>query len=83
MAVKQGDTLASNLSNITSEYVIRHLSVQVLSGIFYKSVQLTGYADNKNIMGRKKKELFLKSTNTETEIKSSTAQTSVSKKQRQ
>jgi hypothetical protein len=55
MAVKQGDKLASNLSNITSEYVIRHLSVQVLSVIFYKSVQLTGYADNKNINGRKKR----------------------------
>jgi hypothetical protein len=55
MAVKQGDKLASNLSNITLEHVIRHLSVQVLSMIFYNSVQLIGYADNKNIMGRTKR----------------------------
>ena len=50
MAVKQGDKLASNLSNITLEHVIRHLSV-----MFYKSVHLTGYADNKNNMGRTKR----------------------------
>jgi len=55
MAVKQGDKLASNLSNITLEYVIRHLSVQVLSMIFYESVQLTEYTDKKNNMGRTKR----------------------------
>jgi hypothetical protein len=54
MAVKQGDELASNLSIITLIYVISHLSVQVLSMIFYKSVQLIGYAD-KNIMRRTKR----------------------------
>jgi len=53
--VKQEAKLASNLSNITLEYVIRHLSVQVLSMMFYKSVQLIGYADNINIMGRIKR----------------------------
>ena len=53
--MKQEAKLASNLSNITLEYVIRHLSVQVLSMMFYKSVQLIGYADNINIMGRIKR----------------------------
>jgi hypothetical protein len=54
MAVKR-DRLASNLCNVTLEYVIRHLLVQVLSMIFYKPVQLTGKTDNLNIIGRTKR----------------------------
>jgi sorting nexin-29 len=47
--------LAPNLFNIALEYVIRQLSVQVTSTIFYKSVQLIGYAVDINIMGRTKR----------------------------
>jgi hypothetical protein len=36
--LKQGDGLAPSLFNIALEYVIRQLSVQVTSTIFYKSV---------------------------------------------
>ena len=43
-----------NLFNIALEYVIK-LSVQVKSPIFYKSVQLIGYTDDINIMGRMKR----------------------------
>jgi len=53
--LKQGDGLAPNLFNIALEYVIRQLSVQTTSTIFYKSVQLIGYADDINIMGRTKR----------------------------
>jgi sorting nexin-29 len=53
--LKQGDGLAPNLFNIALEYVIRQLSVQVTSTIFYKSVQIIGYADDINIMGRTKR----------------------------
>ena len=53
--LKQGDGLAPNLFNIALEYVIRQLSVHVTSTIFYKSVQLIGYADDINIMGRTKR----------------------------
>jgi hypothetical protein len=51
---KQGDGLAPNFLNIVLEYVIRQLSVEVKSTIFYRSVQLVGYADDINIRGRKK-----------------------------
>ena len=44
-----------NLFNIALEYVIRQLSVQTTSTIFHKSVQLIGYADDINIMGRTKR----------------------------
>jgi hypothetical protein len=53
--LKQGDGLAHNLFNIALEYVIRQLSVQTKSTIFCKSVQLIGYADDINIMGRTKR----------------------------
>ena len=48
--LKQGDRLAPNL-----EYVIRQLLVQTTSTIFHKSVQLIGYADDINIMGKTKR----------------------------
>ena len=50
--LKQEAGLALNLLNITMEYVTRQLSVETKSTIFYKSVQLIGYADDINIMGR-------------------------------
>jgi len=53
--LKQGDGLAPNLFNIALEYIIRQLSVQTTSTIFHKSVQLIGYADDINIMGRTKR----------------------------
>ncbi|GFG29065.1 hypothetical protein Cfor_02095, partial [Coptotermes formosanus] len=40
------------------ECVIRQLSAQTKSTIFYKSVQLIGYADNINIMGRTKRAIL-------------------------
>jgi hypothetical protein len=52
--LKQGDGLAPYLFNIALEYVIRQLSVQAKATIFYKSVQLIGYADDINIVGRTK-----------------------------
>jgi len=55
IGLKQGDGLAPNLFNTALEYVIRQLSVQTTSTIFHKSVQLIGYADDINIMGRTKR----------------------------
>jgi len=53
--LKQGDGLAPNLFNIALEYIIRQFSVQTTSTIFHKSVQLIGYTDDINIMGRTKR----------------------------
>jgi sorting nexin-29 len=52
--LKRGDRLAPNFFNIALAYVIRQLSVQTRS-IFYKSVQLIGYADDINVMERMKR----------------------------
>jgi hypothetical protein len=52
--LKQCYGLIPNLFNIALEYVIRQLSVQVTSTIFHKSVQLIGYVDDINSMGRTK-----------------------------
>jgi hypothetical protein len=56
--LKQGDGLAPNLFNIALEYIIRQLTVQTKSTIFYKSVQLIGYVDNINIMVRTKRAML-------------------------
>jgi hypothetical protein len=56
--LKQGDGQVPNLFNIALENVIRQLSVQTKSTIFYKSVQLIGYADDINIMGRTKRAIL-------------------------
>jgi len=53
--LKQGDRLAPNLFNIALEYVIWQLSVQPTSTVYYKSVQLIGYADDINVMGTTKR----------------------------
>jgi hypothetical protein len=48
--LKQGDGLAPYLFNIALEYLIRQPPVQDKSTIFYRSVQLIGYANDINIM---------------------------------
>jgi hypothetical protein len=53
--LKQGDGLVPSLFNIALEYVIRQLSVQTTLTIFHKPVQIIGYADDINIMGRTKR----------------------------
>jgi hypothetical protein len=53
--LKQGDGVIPKLFNMALKYVIGLLSVQVKSTIFYISLQLTGYADDINIMGRTKR----------------------------
>jgi len=53
--LKQGVRLAPSLFNIALEYVVRQLSVQTTSTVLHKSVQLIGYADDTNIMGRTKR----------------------------
>jgi len=50
--LKSEDRLALNFLNTRMEYVTRQLSVEIKSTIFYKSVQIIGYADDTNIMGR-------------------------------
>jgi hypothetical protein len=47
--LSQGYGLAPTLFNIALENVRRQLSVRVESTIFYKSVQLTGYADDTDV----------------------------------
>ena len=69
--LKQGDGLVPNLFNIALEYVISKLSVQTTSTIFHKSVQLIGYADDINIMGRTKRAIFSSIWGTEGERKGS------------
>jgi len=53
--LRQGDGLAPILFNTAPVYVIRQLSVQTTSIIFHKTVQSIGYADDINIMSRKKR----------------------------
>jgi len=48
--LSQGHGLASPLFSIALEHVRRQLSVRVESTIFYKSVQLTGYADDTDVV---------------------------------
>jgi hypothetical protein len=47
--------LAPTLFNIAFEHVRRQLSVRVESTIFYKSVRLTGYADDTDVVKKKEK----------------------------
>lgn len=56
--LKQGDGLTSGLFGIALEYLIRQLSVQDKSTIFYRSLQLIGCADTINIIERMKKSCF-------------------------
>ena len=53
--LKQRDRLPPNLFNIALEYIRRQLSVHTTSTIFHRSVQLIGYANDINIMGRTKR----------------------------
>lgn len=50
--LKQGDGLAPVLFNLTLESVIRKCRVDVASTLLNKSIQITGYADDLNIMAR-------------------------------
>jgi hypothetical protein len=52
--LKQGDDLAHNIFNVALKYGIGELAVEITSTVFYKSVQLKGYADDANIMERMK-----------------------------
>jgi hypothetical protein len=55
--LKLGDGSALNLCNIAMVYVIRQLSAEVKSTIFYKSVQLGGYVNDKQY-GKNEKSCF-------------------------
>jgi hypothetical protein len=50
--LKQGDGLAPLLFNLTVEYIIRKLLLTTDSIVIYRSLHVTGYADNVNILGR-------------------------------
>jgi hypothetical protein len=50
--LKQGEGLAPFLFNLVLEYVIRKLQVDTRHTLEYKSVQIVGYADYINFMGR-------------------------------
>jgi hypothetical protein len=69
--LKQGDGLAPNLFHIALECIIRQLSVQTTPTIFHKSLQLIGYADDINIVGRTKRGYFRSIERTERESKRS------------
>jgi hypothetical protein len=49
------DGLEPNLFNTALDYVISQLSVEIKSTIFYKSVQLKGFADDISNMQRMKR----------------------------
>lgn len=60
--LKQGDALAPMPFNLALEYIVRKTQVDVNATIINRSVQLVGYADNLNILGRSlpaMKETFL------------------------
>jgi hypothetical protein len=50
--LKKGDGLAPVLFNLTLEYIIRKLLLTTDSTVMYRSVQVMGYADDINILGR-------------------------------
>lgn len=52
IGLRQGDGLSTQLFNIALEGVIRRAKVEVLGSIFTKSVQLLGFADDVDIVGR-------------------------------
>jgi hypothetical protein len=51
-SLKQGNALAPLLFNLVLEYVIIKLQVDRRNTLEYKSVQIVGYADHINLMGR-------------------------------
>ncbi|KAJ4434201.1 hypothetical protein ANN_22749 [Periplaneta americana] len=44
--LKQGDALAPMLFNLASHWVITQTGIDPNSSLFYKSVQIVGYADD-------------------------------------
>jgi len=73
IAVKQGDKLASSLSNITLEYVTRHVSTSLINDILQISTT-NRICRQRKYHGKNKKSYFWSIQRIETEIKSSTAQ---------
>jgi len=55
--LRQGDTLACILFNITLEKVIREANINQHGNIFHKSVQILAYADDTDITSRSPKSL--------------------------
>jgi sorting nexin-29 len=53
--LRQGNSLACILFNITLEKVIRDPNINQLGNIFYKSVQILAYADDTDIISRSPK----------------------------
>lgn len=50
--LRQGDSLSPMLFNIALEKAIRNSQIESTGNIYYKSIQLLGYADDLNIIGR-------------------------------
>ncbi|KAJ4432424.1 hypothetical protein ANN_21043 [Periplaneta americana] len=50
--LKQGDALAPMLFNLALHWVITQTGINTNSTLFYKSVQIVGYADDLDVMGR-------------------------------
>ena len=71
--LSQGHGLAPTLFNIALEHVRRQLSVRVESTIFYKSVQLTEYADDTHVEQENNRSYFWGVRKTERENKRSRA----------
>jgi sorting nexin-29 len=64
--LRQGDALACLLFNIALEKVITDSGIERRGIIFYKSVQVSAYADDLDIIGRSErdvKEAFIKLNN--------------------
>jgi hypothetical protein len=53
--LRQGDALSCTLFNLALEKVIRQSGINTRGTIFYKSVQILGYADDIDVTGRNEK----------------------------
>jgi Reverse transcriptase (RNA-dependent DNA polymerase) len=57
IGLRQGDELSTKLFNVALEGIVRRSKVQTTGSIFNKSIQLLGYADDIDIIGRKMRSL--------------------------